>query len=229
LYRELAWFFHLKIGQDLDDAHLYFKTQWAREVASVLGGTNYVAWIHPRTEDEKERAKILRDKYKLDPAHMKEVDDEFGPLEWRLPETHAIYWGTLGLTRAKKQDQITLRREIYQPLQLAFQRGRLIEINVGTNKQYQVGPNLAMIPRANKAYENMMAQDAEFRSHIGNAHKNFLKDAVYFLYTHNRRAEAEQWIQYLVAKYPDATVYDVRNPSKPPQKIADMTVDDYCV
>jgi len=229
IYRELAWFFHHKMGQDLDDAHLYFKTQWAREMESVLGGTNYLALIHPQTEDEQERAKILRDKYKLDPAHMKEVDDEFGPLEWRLPETHAIYWATLGLARAKKQDQITLRREIYQPLLLAFQRGRLIEINVGTNKQYQVGPNLAMIPRANKAYEKVMQDDPEFRDHIAVAHRNFLKDAVYFLYTHNRRSEADRWMKYLVGKYPDAMISDTRAPGSESKKIADMTLDDYCV
>src|SRR5256884_4633005 len=229
IYREIGWIFQHKIGQDLDDAHNYFKSEWAREMSEVLGGTNYLALIHPQNEDEKERARMLRQKYKLDLVHMKEVDEEYGPLEWRLPESHAIYWATLGLKRAKKEQQITLRREFYQPLQLAFQRGRLIEINVGTNRQYQVGPNLAMIPQANKAYEKMMQEDSEFRDHIANAHKNFLKDAVYFLYTHNRRSEAERWMKYLVAKYPDATVYDVRNPSKPPQKLADLTVDDYCV
>jgi len=229
IYRELGWIFQHKIGQDLDDAHKYFKSEWAREMDQVMAGTNYQTLIHPQTEDEKERARILRERYKLNPVHMKEVDDEYGPLEWRLPESHAIYWATLGLKRAKKEQQITLRREIYQPLQVAFQRGRLIEINVGTNRQYQVGPNLAMIPKANKAYEKSMEEDAEFRDHIANAHKNFLKDAVYFLYTHNRRSEAEQWMRYLVKKYPDATVYDVRNPSKPPQKIGDLTVDDYCV
>lgn len=229
LYRELAWLFHHKMGQDLDDAHLYFKTQWAREMEQVLGGTNYAALINPQTEDEKQRARFLHEKYKLDPAHMKAVDDEFGPLEWRLPESHAIYWATLGLKRAKNQDQITLRREIYQPLLLAFQRGRLIQFNVGTNKSYQVGPNLAMIPNANKAYEKAMNEDAEFHDHIAVAHRNFLKDAVYFLYTHNRRADAERWRNYLITKYPDAVAYDARNPSKPAQRIADMTLDDYCV
>src|SRR5207249_11387602 len=53
-------------------------------------------------------------------------------------------------------------------------------------------------------------------------------DAVYFLYTHNRRADAQQWMNYLVAKYPDALIYDVRGEMKTPQKIADMTVEDYC-
>src|SRR5947208_4744621 len=163
------WIFQHKIGADLDDAHVFYKSQWAREMDRVLAGTNYLALIHPQNEDEKERARMLRQKYKLDLVHMKEVDDEYGPLEWRLPESHAIYWATLGLKRAKKEEQITLRREIYQPLQMAFQRGRLIEVNVGTNRQYQLGPNLAMIPRANQAYEKAMGEAAEYRDKIETA------------------------------------------------------------
>jgi hypothetical protein len=229
LYRELAWIYQHKIGADLDDAHLFFKAAWASEMDQVLAGTNYLALINPQTDDEKERARVLREKYKLDPRHMQEVDDEFGPLEWRLPESHAVYWATLGLKRAKKQEQITLRRAIYQPLQLAFQRGRLIEVTVGTNNAVQFGPNLAMIPRANKAYEKMAEADPEYRDHIRNAHKNFLKDAVYFLYTHNRRADAEEWLRYLVKNYPDATISDVRRTDQSLVRIADMTLDDYAV
>jgi hypothetical protein len=230
LYRELGWMFQHKIGQDLDDAHMYFKAEWAREMDEVLHGTNYAALIHPQTDDEKERARILREKYKLDPAHMKSVDEEYGPLEWRLPESHAVYWATYGLKRAKKdKDQITLRRSIYQPLQTAFQRGRLIEINTPEGKRFQFGPNLAMIPRANKAYEAMAAADPEYRDHIKIAHRNFLKDAIYFLYTHNRRADAEQWLKYLVEKYPDANISDARDPNLATKRIADMTVDDYAI
>jgi len=230
LYRELGWLFHHKMGQDLDDAHLYFKSEWAREMDTVLQGTNYVTLINPMTDDEKERARILREKYKLDPAHMKAVDDEYGPLEWRLPESHGVYWATYGLKRAKKdKDQITLRRSIYQPLQTAFQRGRLIEIETPTGKRFQFGPNLAMIPRANKAYEAMSAADPEYRDHINVGHRNFLKDAVYFLYTHNRRADAEQWLKYLVEKYPDATFSDARDPTAAQKPIAGLSVDEYAI
>ena len=229
IYRELGWIFQHKIGRELDDAHLFFKEQWAREMAAVLQTTNYMALIDPQTDDEKERARILREKYKLDPLHMKQVDEEYGPLEWRLPETHAIYWATLALQRAKQQEQITLRREIYQPLQLAFQRGRLIEIVVGTNKTYRTAPNLALIPNANKGYEKMMAEDAEYRAHIATAHKNFLKDAVYFLYTSNRRADAQHWFDYLLSNYPDVQVLDERDPSNSTPNVADMTLDEYCV
>jgi hypothetical protein len=228
LYRELAWFFQHKIGADLDDAHMYFKLAWASEMNAVFNGTNYLALINPQTDDEKERARVLREHYKLDPRHMKEVDEDFGPLEWRLPESHAVYWATFGLKRAKKQEQITLRRAIYQPLNLAFQRGRLIEVTVGTNNAIQFGPNLAMIPRANKAYEKMAEDDPEYRDHIRNAHKNFLKDAVYFLFTHNRRADAEEWLRYLVKQYPDATISDVRRADQALVRIADMTLEDYC-
>ena len=62
----------------------------------------------------------------MDPAIMREVDRLYGPLEWRLPEAHAIYWGHVGLKYSKKKDLITLRRVIYQSMQLAVLRGRLI-------------------------------------------------------------------------------------------------------
>src|SRR5207244_10663456 len=83
-------------------------------------------------------------------------------------------------------------------------------------------------PNDNKAEAKAMAEDHEYHDHIATAHKNFLKDAVYFLYTHNRRADAQQWMNYLVAKYPDALIYDVRGDMQKPQIIADMTVQEYC-
>jgi hypothetical protein len=51
------------------------------------------------------------------------VDGQYGPLDWRLPEAHAIYWAALGLEKAKENpdkvkgdDLITLRRIIYQSM-----------------------------------------------------------------------------------------------------------------
>src|SRR5262245_60757093 len=38
LYRELAWFFQHKMGQNLDDAHLLYKFEWAHEMQSLFGG-----------------------------------------------------------------------------------------------------------------------------------------------------------------------------------------------
>ena len=62
--------------------------------------------IHPQTADQKERARLLRETYKMDPEFMKEVGERYGPLEWRLPEAHAIYWAALGLS----EDEMTVMR-----------------------------------------------------------------------------------------------------------------------
>ena len=104
IYRELAWFFQHKIGQNLDDASMYYKQQWANDMAKVFGKKkpNLEELIHPQTADQKERARLLRETYKMDPQFMKEVDERYGPLEWRLPEAHAIYWAALGLKKASE-------------------------------------------------------------------------------------------------------------------------------
>ena len=104
MYHELAWFFQHKMGYFLDDAHLYYKQQWANEMSRVLG-TNQAGLtplVQPRTAEEQTRAARLRNEFKLDPQRMQAIDERFGPLEWRLPEAHAIYWASLGLERTPK-------------------------------------------------------------------------------------------------------------------------------
>ena len=206
IYRELAWHFQHKLGYFLDDAHLYYKAQWAKMMEEVLGEgrPDWEELLHPKTKEAKERVRKLRETYKLDPAVMKEVDDAYGPLEWRLPEAHAIYWAYLGLKNAKTDQQlIKLRRIIYQSMQMAFRRGRLIKL--GFEDRIEFGPNLDIIPKVNKAYEQMMKEEKEpaMLQSIRNGHKNFLRDAVYFLYVHNRLREARQWLDTLKKKYPN--------------------------
>jgi hypothetical protein len=140
---------------------------------------------------------------------MKRVDDKYGPLEWLLPESHAIYWAMKGLEMSKdqqlrKDDFIGLRRVIFQSLQLAFDRGRLIYPDKSGN-EFLYGPNLNVIDEANKAYLEMADLEPDKRDNILNAHKNFVGMAVFQLYTHNRKSAAQQWFQYLKQQYPNAT------------------------
>jgi hypothetical protein len=232
IYRELAWFFQHKMGQNLDDASMYYKKQWSDAMAEVFAKKqpNLDELIHPQTEDQKERARLLRETYKMDPEFMKEVDQEYGPIEWRLPEAHAIYWAAMGLKKAaenpskiKPDDLITLRRVIYQSMLLSFHRGKLV-----TNpfaKAFEFGPNLELIPKVNSAYEQAAEEDKPNRDHILRAHRNFLRDAVYFLYVHNRLADAAQWFKYLGTKYPDKSLIDGNTNSLP----ANVTLDQYAV
>ncbi len=232
IYRELAWFFQHKIGQNLDDASMYYKQQWATEMANVFGKKkpNLDELINPQTEDQKARARLLRETYKMDPQFMKEVNEKYGPLEWRLPEASAIYWAAVGMkkaaefpTKVKADDLITLRRVIYQSMLLSFQRGRLVS-NPYVHA-FEYGPNLDIIPKVNLAYEQAAEEDANNHDHILKAHRNFLRDAVYFLYEYNRVADAARWYKYLSTKYPNKPVLD----NKPNSLPATLTLDQYAV
>jgi len=151
-------------------------------------------------------------------------------LEWRLPEAHAIYWAALGLKRAKenpskvKEDElIQLRRAIYQSMQMSFHRGRLVADPY--SKVFDFGPNLDIVPKVNAAYEEMYAEEKNpgQKEGILRAQRNFLRDAVYFLYEADRRAEANQWYRYIAEKFPDKFMIDGNTNSFP----RNLSLDEY--
>jgi hypothetical protein len=232
IYRELAWFFQHKMGQNLDDANGYYKQEWVREMTPFFGanGTNFENLISPQNPGDKANALLLRQKYKIDPVFAKKVDEQYGPLDWRLPEAHAIYWGAFGLDAAKKNpdrvkqdDLITLRRIIYQSMLQAFHHGRIISDPFGGEPS--LVPDLELVPQVNAAYEEMMRDDAAMRENIAKAHRNFLKDAVYFLYENNRVADAAKWYKMLGERYPDKPILD-NDPNSFPRN---FTLDEYSV
>lgn len=230
IYHELAIFFQHKMGQNLDDANMFYKRAWFDEMSQVFKEPhpNYDELLHPQTDGDRARAQLLREKFKLDAKFMQELDERYGPMEWRLPEAHAIYWAALGLEKAKenptrvnREDLLQLQRVIYQSMQMAVTRGRAIVSPDG--KLYDLGPNLEIIRKANDAYEQAMNEDEKNRDHISVGHRNFLRDAVYYLYTDNREAEAEQWFHYLAKNYPKNNLVERRPKSLP----GTLTLDDY--
>ena len=209
MYQELGWFFQHKMGQSLDTSHSFYKKSWSEEMTAVLGGgrPNFAELISPQTEEARQRVARLREKYKMDPAFLKEVDDNFGPLEWRLPEAHAIYWAALGLKKAGKRDEITLRRIIYQSMHASVLYGRVYAIR--NNGYLRVGPNFDLIPRTIATYEHMMREDQEEAYKVTSSYRNFCREIVYLLYTHNRQKDSAQWFKYLKEKFPDAVPADL--------------------
>jgi hypothetical protein len=209
LYRELAWFFQHKMGQNLDDGHLLYKYEWAIEMTNAVGGIkpNYDALLNPKTEEERKHVRLLKETLKMDPAVMQEVDKLYGPLEWRLPEATAIYWAHVGLQKSGGKDVLPLRRVIYQSLQMSVLRGRIVRVDPAERRQYY-GPDLAKIPAAIDGYEKMIAHETDRPEAIQRAYRNFLKECVYLLYTHNRLQEAAKWFAYLKKKFPEAVPPD---------------------
>ena len=173
---------------------------------------NYDLLLDPQSPEDHSKVNAIRETFKMDPLVMQQVDEEYGPFEWRLPEAHAIYWAYLGLkVSVREKDMIQLRRAIFQSMQLAFMRGRMIEFPIAVpgepgnfSKAFEYGPNLDIVKNTNRAYEEMKAEEEKYFENIGTAHKNFLRTSIYFLYTHNRTVEAQKWYDYVRETYPDS-------------------------
>jgi hypothetical protein len=232
LYQQLGWIFQSKLGQNIDDANIFYKIQWAEEMSPFFGaqGTNFSELLNPQTAQARTNALVLRDKYKIDPAFAQKVDAQYGPLDWRLPEAHAIYWGARGLDAAKKNpdkvkadDLIQLRRLIYQSMLQSFHHGRIIDDPF--DKNFAQEPDLEMVSKANEAWLFFMNDDPGNSNHMATAHRNFLKDAVYFLYGSNQSGEAAKWYKTLGETYPNKPILDNDTNSFP----RNLTLDDYAV
>ena len=206
LYHELARFFHHKMGDIMDFAHLRYKYNWAWEWQQFMGvKPDYEMLLNPQTEEQKALVEKLRTHYKMNPEWMQEVDDKYGPLEWRLPETHAIYWGYVGIKECGDEQAIDLRRMIYQGLLMAFQRGRIVENKY--MKELNFVPNLEVIEILNKTYIEMMQASPDYAENIQNGHRNFLIQAIQNLYLANRRGQAQEWLDYAESLYGDSVKY----------------------
>jgi len=232
IYRELAWHFQHKMGANLDDANVYYKEQWLKEMATVFGekAPNLEELIHPKTEDAERRFEILTNKFKMDPVFMEEVNRKYGPLEWRLPEAHAIYWAALGLekarehpTKVKEDDLINLRRVIYQSLLLSLQRGKLISDPY--TGYFDYGPNLDVVDKLCKVYEDVIQVEPDMRANIETAHRNAIGNAIYFLYANDRIPEALKWFKYLGEKYPNKNLIS----GKPDSLPGNVTLEEFCL
>ena len=146
----------------------------------------------------------------MDAGWMQKVDQTYGPLDWRLPEAHAIYWASIGMDRTKKEDDVRrLRSAIYQSMQLSFQRGRMV---LASNTPPRLMPNLAIAPKVDVSYREQIA-DAAVRApvltnNMARAYKNFLRDVPYQFFIFNRVREGQEWLNYLREKFPDAVPAD---------------------
>ncbi len=149
LYRELGWLYQHKIGGDSDAAHSVYKLALATAMAPWLG-SNGAAPAPERHEAARELAERLR----LDARQMRALEARFGPLDWRIPETHALYWGSLGLNCAQGFDRVACRRMVYQSLAALVTHGRFTgDLQLGT---LGTAPNPALLQPTLRFFERTL-------------------------------------------------------------------------
>lgn len=162
IYVELGWLYQHKIAGLSDRANGYYKRALAQQVETAIGGA------HPDYEALKAdpvRAQRIRKELKLDPAVMQQVDDRYGPLDWRRAETHAIYWAFCGTQEAGLEGCWRCDRMIVQNLVSLFVRG-------------DRGLDLDLLPVILRAYED---DEKRYGDLVGTAYANFLTGAILWL------------------------------------------------
>jgi hypothetical protein len=214
IYRDLSWLFRHKIGQNLDDAHMLYKIRWAQQMQDLLGGhPDFAALLHPQTAPERERVRRLREDYDMDPAYIQEIDQTFGPLDWRLPDAHAIYWSELGVRNGTEADKDIIRRNAYAVMQQACLRGGALPSFVTnvTEENFILWPNLNLVSNVNAAYERTILEKPDMKSLVQTGQKNFIKSAVVLLCEYDRRTEAAHWFNFLKNNFTNALIGDETN------------------
>ena len=205
IYRELAWIFQDKIGGTFDTQHAYYKGRWATDMRRILGDHPDLEAIEASTDPQViAKRDALMKNYGLDITRMRLIQDNLGQYDWRLPETHAIYWAWAGLENASEGKLNFLRRVIWQSMSLAFERGRLIENKVDQKLDY--APNLELAPYTHAMFLKVRdeEEDTNYYSTIDRAHKEFLQNASYYFFLHHRLAESSEWFGELKSRFPDS-------------------------
>jgi hypothetical protein len=183
------------------------------------------------------KAWYLRSVWKLDPVLMQEMNQTYGPvqfddpnkhspLDWRHPDTHAIYWAVKGLKTAGKGEfsvgEANTDRTVGHSLQNLFYNGKIFIYNLPQDpnadrteqqatKEVFLRPDLGMFEPCNNArlatlkkYEEIGRHDTYVSFQQG--HRNVLRNAVLLFYQAGHYEKAGKIYNQLRELYPSEEV-----------------------
>jgi hypothetical protein len=175
LHWELGWLFQHKVAGVGDEAAAFYRQAWAEEVVRLLGGGRP---DYGGLERDPARRAAVQGGLRLDPAAMRQVEADYGPLDWRLPEAHAVYWALRGRAAAGAAGSLPCDRMVYQNLATLLKRGRIDAAAPGAAGPLVPDPDL--LPGAMRAYEEAIARHGPDAA--GDAYANFLAEAARVLH-----------------------------------------------
>lgn len=157
------------------------------------------------------RKGLLVRQYMMEPGRMIRYTQEYGPLDWRHPSSHALYWTLRGDEQARQRENVedfdftNLNRIALHAVQELRRTGDL-HYNIFSDS-YTALPNLDYIQVYGDMLEFMRARASErddiFLSEsrvytsYGAGYENFLVDSVRLLYRAGRIEEAQRWYERL--------------------------------
>lgn len=160
------------------------------------------------------RKKMLREKYNMDVRRMIRYTEKFGPMDWRHPAAHAVYWSAKGVEEGLLRmnegnvgdfDFVNTDRITIQAVQELYRTGTIyFDIN---NPDFFIAiPNADFIATYGQQLEELSVREemdfektksANIKSRTyrlySAGYENFLRDAIRYLY---RRGDKEKAGEY---------------------------------
>lgn len=167
------------------------------------------------------RRYLLVTQFKLDPAWMLSLMHRFGPVDWRLPDAHGMYWSSFGV-KMVEENGVTNVEEFFGPnsslntdrmMMFALQRltwqGRLFfepSVEQIETSVLDVLPDLRFVDATHKVY---LATARKYDPTTGkiagedfrDGHQNYLRDAVRYFYLYGQKDIAAYYYEYLRVNY----------------------------
>lgn len=171
------------------------------------------------------RKRLLVDEYNMEPTRMIRFTRKYGPIDWRHPAAHALYWSARGveesLTRWTEDnkgdfDFINTDRITIQSLQELYRSGdvyfNFFDSISGGTRPYQLGPNAHFVESYGEVLGELIGRswaDVDKRPYrvYAAGYENFLRDAVRFFYRRGQIEVAKKYYHEL-GTFPGRNVND---------------------
>lgn len=148
------------------------------------------------------RARALRDNWRIDPADAKTLIDTYGPLDFRQPEAHALYWGAKSLECPLRptDNRMHGERMVYFSLVQICQGGRLYYYP--DRRIFVRDVDLRFTDVVRDHFMQIFELDPEApEGGADSAFRNWMHNTIATLYLHNEKDKARDYLKFLADKY----------------------------
>jgi len=162
------------------------------------------------------RKRVLIDDYNMEPIRMVQIVQKFGPVDWRVPAAHALYWSARGTDVGRMEvnfhnsaslDFVNAYRIVLQSVQELWRFGDMYFNYLDVHEQqagvYFVAPNPYFIPTYGDMLEEVVEASGIFESEgrayrpFAAGYENFLRDAIRYFYRRGDMRQANFWFTKL--------------------------------
>jgi tetratricopeptide (TPR) repeat protein len=170
------------------------------------------------------RRKVLAQDYRMEPARMQRYTQHIGPLDWRHPASHAIYWAYRGIEQSRDRqstttfDTLNTDRMITHSIQELYRSGTVLYDIFSHELVTFIDTN--WVDCYHRMLENEIrvrggsSQDSSIRSYttFSAGYENFLRDVIRTYYRMGDMANARRYYEQLRTyehlNYNDSTKFE---------------------